>query len=336
MSNKVKVGLVGVSNHGVTIRNAIKHCQNLELAACYDAYRFESEKVKEEFGCRIARDFEDLVSGDDVDAVVLVTPNYLHPVQTRIAVEHRKHVFVEKPIANTVREATEMVHRAREKGVKLQVGHNTRKKRVFRKAKKILEENRLDKLVAVEANMSFPTGIRQVLPQWKFDKNTCPLLPMMQLGIHFIDTLQYLISPIKRVSCFQTHRAMAGNVSDATSAILELESGVVGTLSSHYVIPDIYEVKVFGTRGILSCYGELFRLETYSTQWEKTVEQEDYSGEGAESYYLEMKEFGDCILGDVEPETNGEVGLQALAVVEAMLVSAEEGKAIEVMSVLKN
>jgi len=194
----------------------------------------------------------------------------------------------------------------------------------------------LNKLVAVEANMSFPTGIKQVLPQWKFDKNKCPLLPMMQLGIHFIDTLQYLIGPIKRVSCFQTRRAMAGNVSDATSAILEFESGVVGTLSSHYVIPDIYEVKVFGTRGILFCYSESLRLETYSMQWEKAVEQDDYSDEGAESYYLEMKEFGDCILNGTEPETNGEVGLEALSVVEAMLISAEEGRAVEVVSVLKN
>jgi len=336
VSNKVKVGLVGVSNHGVTIRNAIKQCENLQLVTCYDAYRFESEKVREEFGCRIARDFEELVSDDEVDAVVLVTPNYLHPLQTKIAVAHGKHVFVEKPIANTVWEAKEMVGFAREKGVILQVGHNTRKKRVFRKAKRILEENRLNKLVAVEANMSFPTGIKQVLPQWKFDKNKCPLLPMMQLGIHFIDTLQYLIGPIKRVSCFQTRRAMAGNVSDATSAILEFESGVVGTLSSHYVIPDIYEVKVFGTRGILFCYSESLRLETYSMQWEKAVEQDDYSDEGAESYYLEMKEFGDCILNGTEPETNGEVGLEALSVVEAMLISAEEGRAVEVVSVLKN
>jgi UDP-N-acetylglucosamine 3-dehydrogenase len=319
-----------VSNHGVTIRNSIKLCDNLQLTVCYDVYPHESEKVREEFGCRIANDYSDLVSDGQVEAVVLITPNYLHPLQTRIALEHGKHVFVEKPIANTIREAKEIVSLGIEKGVIFQVGHNTRKKRTFRRAKEIVEKNRLSKLVAVEANMSFPTGIRQVLPQWKFDKKTCPLLPMMQLGIHFIDTLQYLISPIKRVSCFQTRRAMAGNVSDATSSLLEFESGVIGTLSSHYVIPDIYQVKIFGTRGILTCYSESMTLEAYSMQWEKTVEHEDYSDEGAESYYLEMKEFGDCVLKGVQPETSGEVGLRALAVVEAMLLSAEEGRAVEV------
>jgi predicted dehydrogenase len=330
---KVKIAQAGVGSHGRTIRTAIGKSRNLRLAACYDINREEARKVSEEFGCRVANSFEELIDDPDVVGVALITPNHLHHSQVLAALERGKHVFVEKPISTTVREGMEMVKRAKERGLTLQVGHNTRKKRAIRKAKSFIGEGRLGKLVSVEANVSYNAGLTTAYPRWKVERDKCPLLPMTQLGIHFIDAFHYLIGSISRVHCFARHAAMSEEVFDSTAALMEFESGVLGTMSSHYVTPGVFEIRISGTEGVVTMFNESLRLEI-DKGGKQSRERFDFSDEGYESFVLEMEEFGDCILNRTTPETDGVVGLQALAVIEAMTVSVESGRVVKISEIL--
>jgi predicted dehydrogenase len=244
-----------------------------------------------------------------------------------------KHVFVEKPISTTVKEGLEMVRIARGLNLTLQVGHNTRKKRAIRKAKSFLDEGRLGTLVAVEANVSYNAGLTTTYPKWKAERDKCPLLPMTQLGIHFIDAFHYLIGPIARVHCFARHAAMEGETLDSTAALMEFTSGVIGTMSSHYVTPAVFEIRISGTEGVVTMFDQSLRLEI-DKGGKQARERFDYSDEGLESFILELEEFGDCVLKGTRAEADGVVGLQALAVVEAMTVSVESGRVVEVSDIL--
>jgi predicted dehydrogenase len=250
--DKVRVAIVGLGGHGRTIRRALKRCPNISVAGCYDIDEDESRYVSMEFNCRIYSGYDELVADPGVDGVILVTPNFLHFEQTMMALNYGKDVFVEKPIAVNVNEGVQMVELAERKQLILQVGHNTRKMKAFRKAKELLLDNSIGKIVSVEANVSYPGGLG-VYPEWKADEKLCPLLPMMQLGIHFIDTLHYLIGEVKSVGCIARNAFMdKGNV-DSAVAVIEFSNGVIGTLHSHYIIPDVYEVKIMGTDGIIRC-----------------------------------------------------------------------------------
>ena len=199
----------------------------------------------------------------------------------------------------------------------LMVGHNTRRRLVFRRAKEILNKGMIGKVVALEGNLSRPAGLQPGLPPWKADPKACPLLPMTQLGIHLVDTAEYLVSPVQTVCCVAPRIAMPGNVYDTTAAILATKSGVPFALSSYYVSPDAYYLRIYGTNGLLHCYPTSLRLELTEGGEPKEARDEVFQ-EGAGSYNLQMQVFGDCILHQREPETGGREGLRALAVIEAM------------------
>jgi predicted dehydrogenase len=218
----------------------------------------------------------------------------------------------------------------------MMVGHNTRRRLVFRRARKILGEHRLGTIVAIEMNVSRPAGLFVDLPAWKADPKITPLLPMTQLGIHFIDTLHYLFeTKTVRVGCIAKNIAMKGGALDATTSILELETGIPATLSCYYSTPDVYYIRVYGTDGILDCRNSSLKLELLRNGVLQTELEEDFSSEGYASFEEEMREFGSCIADGAEPETGGEEGLQALAVIEAMVRSLNSNAIVNIKDILK-
>jgi predicted dehydrogenase len=331
---KVRVAQAGIANHGRTIVNAIRDSGNLQLVSCFDINTAANKQVAGEFGASAAASYDQLVGDPSVDAIALVTPNHLHAGQMEEAVKAGKHTFVDKPIANTIAEARAMIALAKHAGLVFMVGHNTRRRLVFRRAKKLLDEHRIGQIVAVEANLSRPAGLQPGLPAWKADRRTCALLPMMQLGIHFVDTVEYLIGPVERVSCFAANIAMPKQAYDSTAAILQLKDGIPFSLTSYYVSQDAYVVRIYGTKGTIHCFPLKLRLDTLENGELKETIEEDYSSEGVGSYILQMREFGDCILRGTQPETGGLEGLRALAVVEAMVQSVEHRSVVEISTIL--
>ena len=324
--NNIRIGIAGITNHGNTILNAILAAGNLELVSCFDIKADACREAAERFGLRVAESYDDLVSDPELDAVALVTPNHLHHEETLLAARYGKHVFVDKPISRTTDEARDMIRAMNEAKLTLLVGHNTRRKRVFRKLKEIIDAGELGDIVAVEANLSRSVGLDNDLPHWKSDSASCPLLPMTQLGIHFVDTVHYLFSECTRVACSAGSIAMSG-AHDATAALLWTREKFPITITSHYTTTETYFFRVYGTKGMIEC--RPYMMTRFNLMGAVT-EQTDFSEEGAESYMLQMREFGDCIRSGSELETGGAVGLKALAVLEAMYESAETGNTVAV------
>ena len=331
---KVRIAQAGIANHGRTIVNATRDAGNLQLVSCFDINMAANELVAKEFSATAAAGYDQIVNDPNVEAVSLVTPNHLHLEQIRKAVEAKKHIFVDKPVTNTVAEALEAMRLVKQSGLVFMVGHNTRRRQVFRRAKALLNEQRIGEIVAVEANLSRPAGLQPGLPAWKADRKTCALLPMIQLGIHFVDTVEYLIGPIERVSCFAGNIAMPNQVFDSTAAILQLRSGVPVSLTSYYVSADAYFLRIYGTKGTIHCFPLKLRLDLLENGEPKETIEEDFSSEGAGSYILQMREFGDCILNGTQPETGAKEGLKALAVIEAMARSVEHHSVVELNDIL--
>jgi len=333
-NSTIRIAQVGVKNHGQTMLRAATETGNLLLISLFDTDVQAAEKAAKEYNVPVSQSYNDILHNRQIDAVSLVTPNHLHAEEVLKAAEAGKHVFVEKPMSMTVSEGHEMIAAMQKAGLVLMVGHNTRRRRVFRRARQLLLENRIGKIVAVEMNMSRPAGIQPGLPEWKGDPEKCPLLPMTQLGIHFIDTIEYLLAPIQRVTCLATSMIMAGGVLDTCCALFQLSNGTPVTLSSSYVTPDVYFVQIYGTEGILRCNSLSLKLDRFEKNGTSNVTDESFETEGAESYVLEMRDFGECILTGKRPETGGIEGLRAVAVVEAMLKSLQTKCVVEINEIM--
>jgi predicted dehydrogenase len=259
--------------------------------------------------------------------VVLVTPNDLHRSQSEAALAGGLDVFVEKPIANTSADGLAMIQAAERADRLLMVGHNMRYARSTQKARERLSDGSLGQIVSVEIHFSADNTGRMSADAWRLRPDRCPLLPAMQLGIHGVDLVHYLLGPITTVHALTRSMTTQPGVIDSVAAVFELEGGATGTLVTNYCTQALFEYRITGTEGTLRCTPHSFwfrSAEATDPRGEGSAESFDYSEHDRESYRLQMEAFGRAVRSRQRPDIDGWDGLRALAVVEALQDSAAE------------
>lgn len=325
-SDSVRIALVGLGGHGRTIRNAAGAAAGLEVVAVYDVAEAEAEAAAKQLGCTVAPSYEALLARDDLDAVALVTPNHLHRQQAEAAFAAGLAVFVEKPIANTVADGIAIAEAAERHGLPLMVGHNMRFGRATQKARQFLEEGRLGEIVSVEIHFSADSTRHLPEDAWRLRPDQCPLLPVMQLGIHAIDLVHYLLGPIEEVQAYARAVTTRPAVVDSVAASFRMEQGMLGTMVSNYCTQVRFAYEIAGTEGTLRCTPHrcwFRRTEDTDERGDGTAKGYDYTEHDRESYRLQMEAFARAVRQEEQPEVDGWAGLQALAVVEALERSVE-------------
>ena len=117
----LKIGVLGVGHLGKIHLKCIQMIEELDLVGFYDPDDTNAKKAQELYQVKRFETMEELI--DKVDIVDIVAPTTVHFDLAKVALKAGKHVFIEKPVTNTLSEAEELLSIAREKGVKVQVGH---------------------------------------------------------------------------------------------------------------------------------------------------------------------------------------------------------------------
>jgi predicted dehydrogenase len=346
MRRKARFGLSGLGNFSAIIANAVKKSSNAELITCFDVLRERRHAAAEKYGCAQENSFEAMVQRKDIDGVLLVTPNALHREQTELAARYGKHVYVEKPIANTLADGKRMVEACDEAGVILMIGHVHRRHAGNRKIKELIDSGAIGKPVMVETNISSRRGW-ELTPdefRWRGDDSGSPGGAIMQYGIHQADTLNYIFGPVKTAFSFSKKLYIPAPVEDVTTTILEFEFGFLGYMGCSFAAPRTNWMYVYGTEAnLLRTSGRpdrpikeylqssdsadhFTRLEIFEKGKDSPREIPLLPGNPIQE---EVDEFADCILTGNTPETDGRVGLTALALVRAAIESVRAKKPIE-------
>src|SRR5436190_20140170 len=108
------------------LADAIKRSGKLTIAACYSRSEDKRQKFATKYGCRAARTFEEILDDGSIEAIINTTPNSVHLETTVAAARAGKHVFLDKPIANTVEEARALTTACRRAKVMLALGYQRR------------------------------------------------------------------------------------------------------------------------------------------------------------------------------------------------------------------
>ena len=249
VGGKNEPGLVGLGNFSTNIGDAVKKSPKAELVSCFDVLPERRQAAAEKYGCEQEKSFEDMVKRNDLDGVLLVTPNALHCGQTELAAQYGKHVYVEKPIANTLSDGKRMIEVCEKAGVVLMVGHVMRRMAANRKMKELIENGAIGKPAMVEANTSSRRGW-ELTPnefRWCGDDSGCPGGAVMQYGIHTADTLSYILGPVKTAMSFFNRLHIPAPVDDVTATILRFESGILGYMGCNFTAPRTSWMYVYGT-----------------------------------------------------------------------------------------
>jgi UDP-N-acetyl-2-amino-2-deoxyglucuronate dehydrogenase len=288
----------------------------LEVVACFSRDEARRTEFAERFGCAAAASFEEAIEHPGVEGVVLATPNDVHEEQAIACAERGRHVFVEKPIADSVEGGERMREACAEAGVTLMVGHAFRRLGAARRVKELLDAGALGRVVLAEANMSLPGSFGP--RAWRAHRTRNPGGPIMQLGIHHVDTLSYWLGPVERSAGLFAHVETDADIDDVGVVTLEFESGAVGSLTGSYVSPKTLSLRLLGTEAVLdyradfSVWPDARALDAATTL---TVDGEPVDFEERDMLAEELDEFARCVRGEAEPETGAREGIAALAVV---------------------
>ncbi len=343
----VKVALIGLGSWSGVIANAVQRSKRVKLVSCYTRNPEKRAAFSKKYGCDQDKSFEDVLRRADVEGVLLTTPNAVHAQYAVAAAESGKHVFVDKPIANTLADGEKIVEACRNGGVVLLVGHDMRRLSGFRKLKELMDKGAIGRPVMAESNFSARLGFELTPDKWRWygDDSGCPAGSLMTMGVHHADTLRYYFGPVKRVFAFFNKLYTPADVEDVTMTTFQFASGVLGYLGSTYSSPRANWIYVYGTEGHLFCsvslpnvpFDEYLRIWSVVDEY-TTLQLFEKSQDKPETIPLsigdpvleEIDEFADCIRTGKKPETDGEGALGALALIRAAIDSARTGKPIDI------
>ena len=297
----------------------------LRVVTCHCRDERRRREFGERFGCEPAPRLEKAIGHREVEGVLIATPNDVHSEHALACAELGRHVFVEKPIADTLDAGERIRDACLAAGVALMVGHAFRRLGAARRAKELIDAGALGRVVLAEANMSLPGTFKP--EAWRAQRSRNQGGPLMQLGIHHVDTLAYWLGPIRRASGRFAHLHSDADIDDVGVAQLEFDSGALGVVTGSYVSPKTLSLRLLGSDAVLdyrtdfSVWPDARALDGVT---ELTLDGEPVEFEQRDMLAEELAEFGRCIRGEAGIETGAEEGLAALGVILQALDSQAE------------
>jgi predicted dehydrogenase len=327
----LRVAVVGIGWWSDVLSDAIKRSGAIEVAACFTRSEEKRSAFAAKYGCRAAPSYRDILADDSIAAIVNTTPNNVHLETTRMAADAGKHVFLDKPIANTVAEGREIARVCEAAGVVLALGYQRRRENHFRWIKAEIDAGRFGRLVQAECNISRDRLGKIDLSSWRYQAAGMPGGVMLQIGIHYVDVLEMLLGPVKRVSEMSAQLVLPGDNPDVASLMLEHDSGAISNLTASYAsASEYYMMSVYGKEA--SAYYDLFNGLRCLRRGE--TKPHAVPVEANDTIREELEEFVACVRSGAKPETDGWWASRNLAVIRAGVRSAREGRVVDVDAVV--
>src|SRR5262249_40669196 len=214
------------------LADAIKRSDKLQIVACFSRSADKREAFAAKYSCRPAASYEEILGDPSIEAVINTTPNNVHLETTAQAARAGKHVFLDKPIANTAREGLAIADACHRAGVVLALGYQRRRESHFRWIKAEIDAGRFGKLVQAECNISRDRLGRFDLSSWRYTAAGMPGGVTLQIGIHYVDVLEFLMGPVTSVSAQLAQLVLPGDNPDVANMILRHENGALSNLTA--------------------------------------------------------------------------------------------------------
>ena len=347
MAQKVRWGVIGAG--GIADRRTIPGmmlCDNAELVAVMEINMELAEKCRAKWGCKKAYDSEAALLADpEIDAVYIASPVFLHAQQAMAAADAGKHILIEKPLAMTSSEGQKVIEYCKEKGVLIAAGLMMRFGAYVQAMKKAVAEGKIGKPVSAYAQ--FTCWYPDMPGAWRQKKANGAGGAMMDMGVHCIDLLQYILgSKAKDVAAFHDTLSFNYEVEDSSTVLIRMENGTQCVVQSNFNIPDDaakWRIELFGDQGRLigdTVIGQvdggtldaMFLGEQggYDAQQDKRDgAREKIEVEFGNMYAREVASFSNSILTGAPVEVPAEEAVQVQRVMEAAYRSNDEGITIK-------
>jgi len=347
---QVRIAVIGAGLIGRT-HIAVLRSGNVDwtLAAVADPLPAAAEQASA-LGYPLYPDFEQMFEHTMPDGVVIAVPNQMHVKVGLACIARKIPILVEKPVADSVEEALELIQAGERANVPILIGHHRRHNPIMRKAAEIVREGGLGTVVAATALYLLHKPDSYYDTSWRRQPGGGPVLLNT---IHDIDCLRMLCGDIESVQATTSNAVRGFAVEDTAAAVLRFKSGALGTLlcSDTVSAPWNWEwgsrenpsfpfepencIMLAGTRGSLSVPTLLHRWhEPGEESWYNPLTQKRVYVRSADAYLEQMRNFAGVIRGTEKPVLSGRDGTITLATTLAITRSARSGMPVRVADMM--
>lgn len=310
----LKVGVLGAGHLGKIHLRLLNESDKYDLIGFYDPDEINAKKVADEFGYTYFENINNLM--DEVDVVDIVTPTLSHFDCAKKAIEKGKHIFIEKPITNTLQEAEELLQLVEKHQVKGQVGHVERFNPAF-----IAVKDKIDTPMFIETHRLA-----------EFNPRGTDVPVVLDLMIHDIDAILSVVnSEVKQINASGV--SVISKSPDIANARIAFENGCVANLTSSrislknmrksrffqrdaYISIDFLEkkVEVVKMKDAPEQPGDFDMILQNAEGEKKQIYFENPDIETNNAILDELETFAEAINNDTEPIVSLKQGTQALRV----------------------
>ncbi len=358
--DKLRIGIVGVGWPGQRHIEGYQKHPDAQIVALSDVNIEAAEQVKAQYnvdGARISGDYRDLLSDDDIDAVSICTPNFLHAPMAIDALDAGKHVLLEKPLAHTLADGERLAAKVAERpNQAFMIAFNNRYRPDSAVLKQEIEGGTLGRIYY--AKTGWLRGAAEfTLRGWFTQRERSGGGPLIDLGVHMLDLTLWFMGNPRPVSVsgsvysefnqfLREHTGTDVDVEDLATAFIKLDNGATVVLDvswlSHIEESNLVYAQLFGSKGGAKLErggGEDLRIFTTAGSGAgrttmvnapqfNTLSAQKPNFQLHESFRAEIADFVESVTQRRQPGATITHGLDILRVLDAIYRSAETGKEI--------
>jgi len=337
--DKLGMGLIGVGTWGETHLKLYSTDPRVNLACVCDINEELLRARAAEYGAgSCTTDYRELLAREDVQAVAIVTPDFLHREIAVAAAEAGKHILLEKPMATSIEEC-EAINAAVEKaGVKLMVDFHNRFNTPFTQTKLAIEAGELGELQMASLRLSDTIFVPTQMLSWA-GKSTVAWF----IGSHSVDLLRWFFEDevvrVYSVARSRVLKPMGIDTPDFFHMILEFSRGGVAHVENCWILsesfPTVFEFKVelVGSQGhVMADLSGNRMLQKYTLEggsYPDVIGAPNVHGRAVGFAVESIRHFVDCIIEDRQPLVGGADGLAATRVICAIDESVRTGLPVD-------
>ncbi|HUS80679.1 MAG TPA: Gfo/Idh/MocA family oxidoreductase [Armatimonadota bacterium] len=327
------VGLIGAGNMGKGLAGAVAPVEGARLAAVADVADGAAAAAAADLGEGIDAytDPGDLLARQDIGAVLVAVPNWLHPEAVKQAAAAGKHIFCEKPMALTAADARSMIAACEAAGVKLMIGQVLRYNTPFVWIIERVRSGEFGEPCAMQVTrVGGPWGGRYATT-WRMEKAKTGG-PLFEISAHEIDFIRQVLGEAESVHALKANFINPEvDYEDYATVAMAFERGRKATLlSGHCGYLTSYDGKVYCTEGtVVFSHSTRQVMSAVKGGEQRTMTYEEVGAGREPGVRREVREFIEAVLNDTDVTIPGEQGLRNTEIAQAAEISATDSRVVE-------
>ena len=319
----IKAGVVGLGWWGQLLARSVKDSKKINITSGFTRTPSNASDFITETGIKLYKEYEQLLNDKSIDAIILATPHSMHVEQIKLAAEHKKHIYVEKPIALTLKETRTALEAARTAGVEIAVGFQRRCHPSMIAALDAVRNGKIGRVLHVEGHQSAP-GLRIYKEgSWRQAREEQPAGGMTGMGIHLLDGMVSVLGAVEDVTV-KSKKILQNNDSildDMTSVLLTFETGTTGYIGTSIATSGYFSLRFFGENGVVEVRNPDLGEFVYTDQTAQ-IEVTENKGFNMEGASLEL--FADQITGSGSFPVSDKEVLYSSGALEKIIAAARK------------